>query len=209
MDIYAKSLRYLKRKIRNEDLTKEEWDIYAHENYLFSSLTIMDKKKVGNFEELKKKLLKEKEELFLYNISIYNDIKKLQKILDKNIDKKGLNDFLTRTTSLKLDKLINEFYETIEEREYPEKNEMYEAYEMSYYMLKEMMITKKRFPMVEEWNDYAQKTGLLNSESIKYISRLEWHFLEIKLKRETNMKCYAKWKSEYEEEETKVVNFII
>lgn len=209
MDIYAKSLRYLKRKIRNEDLTKEEWDIYAHENYLFSSLTIMDKKKVGNFEELKKKLLKEKEELFLYNNSIYNDIKKLQKILDKNIDKKGLNDFLTRTTSLKLDKLINEFYETIEEREYPEKNEMYEAYEMSYYMLKEMMITKKRFPMVEEWNDYAQKTGLLNSESIKYISRLEWHFLEIKLKRETNMKCYAKWKSEYEEEETKVVNFII
>ncbi len=209
MDIYAKSLRYLKRKIRNEDLTKEEWDIYAHENYLFSSLTIMDKKKVGNFEDLKKKLLKEKEELFLYNNSIYNDIKKLQKILDKNIDKKGLNDFLTRTTSLKLDKLINEFYETIEEREYPEKNEMYEAYEMSYYMLKEMMITKKRFPMVEEWNDYAQKTGLLNSESIKYISRLEWHFLEIKLKRETNMKCYAKWKSEYEEEETKVVNFII
>ena len=57
MDIYAKSLRYLKRKIRNENLTKEEWDIYAHENYLFSSLTLIDKKKVGSFEELKKKLL--------------------------------------------------------------------------------------------------------------------------------------------------------
>ena len=86
MDIYAKSLRYLKRKIRNENLTKEKWDIYAHENYLFSSLTLIDKKKVGSFEELKKKLLKEKEELFLYNNSLYNDIKRIQKTLDKNIE---------------------------------------------------------------------------------------------------------------------------
>lgn len=205
MDIYAKSLRYLKRKIRSENLTKEEWDIYAHENYLFSSLTLIDKKKVGSFEELKKKLLKEKEELFLYNNSLYNDIKRIQKTLDKNIENRGIDDFITRATSLKLDKLINEFYETIEEREYPEKSEMYEAYEMSYYMLKEMMITNKRFPMVEEWNKYANETGLLNSESIKYIARLEWHFLEIKLKRETNMKCYTKWKSEYEEETIKVI----
>ena len=128
MDIYAKSLRYLKRKIRNENLTKEEWDIYAHENYLFSSLTLIDKKKVGSFEELKKKLLKEKEELFLYNNSLYNDIKRIQKTLDKNIENRGIDDFITRATSLKLDKLINEFYETIEEREYPEKSEMYEAY---------------------------------------------------------------------------------
>ena len=55
------------------------------------------------------------------------------------------------------------------------------------------------------WNKYANETGLLNSESIKYIARLEWHFLEIKLKRETNMKCYTKWKSEYEEETIKVI----
>ena len=92
VDIYAKSIRYLKRKLRTEDITKEEWDKFAHENYLFSALTLIDKKKVEDFEELKQKVKKEREENFLYSQDLYMQIRgyqtKLNRIVEKRRDRR-------------------------------------------------------------------------------------------------------------------------
>ena len=101
MDIYAKSIRYLKRKLRKEDITKEEWDEYAHENYLFSALTLIDKKKVGSFEELKQKVKKEKEENFLYNQDIYIQIRNYQTKLNRIVEKKRSNRQRSKSNKLK------------------------------------------------------------------------------------------------------------
>lgn len=41
MSKYEESIKQLKKKIKeNPDLTREEWDTYAHENALFSAFTI-------------------------------------------------------------------------------------------------------------------------------------------------------------------------
>ncbi len=55
MNYYKKSLKEFKRKLKeNKNITKEEWDKYAHENCLFSVFTLMAHADVERFEELKK-----------------------------------------------------------------------------------------------------------------------------------------------------------
>lgn len=55
MNYYKKSLKEFKRKLReNKNITREEWDMYAHENCLFSSFTLEAHNNVDNFEDLKK-----------------------------------------------------------------------------------------------------------------------------------------------------------
>ena len=64
-------------------------------------------------------------------------------------------------------------------------------------MIKEITLNDK-FPDIVEWNKIAKKYGLLNSESIKYISLLDWKMLEIKINRETKMPSYQRYNSETE-----------
>lgn len=54
MSMYDKSIKEFKRAVRrNPNITKQEWDKYASDNMLYSSLVLEDKKYVKSFKELK------------------------------------------------------------------------------------------------------------------------------------------------------------
>lgn len=53
---YKKSKKIFRKKIsKNKELTRIEWDDFAHENCLFSAITIMAHEDVATFDELKEK----------------------------------------------------------------------------------------------------------------------------------------------------------
>ena len=108
------------------------------------------------------------------NRKLYNEIKVLQKKLDKNIDKNGLKDKQTIETSDKIEELINNYYNLLKKREYPTESIMKLFYDISY----------------EELKKNAREYGLLSAESIKYISMLDWKYLRVKVNREINMKIF-------------------
>ncbi|MCI8362293.1 MAG: aspartyl-phosphate phosphatase Spo0E family protein [Clostridia bacterium] len=114
----------------------------------------------------------------------------LQNKLNKNIEKYGLSDKKTIELSEKIDAYINYYYATIKERQYPTGSEMFSYYRISYDKLKELTIEKEKFPSAEEWNKYAKEYGLLCSESMKYISMLDWNYLRVKINREINIKIF-------------------
>lgn len=126
------------------------------------------------------------------NRKLYNEIKVLQKKLDKNIDKNGLKDKQTIETSDKIEELINNYYNLLKKREYPTESIMKLFYDISYEELKKNTIVNQKFPEVSQWNKYAREYGLLSAESIKYISMLDWKYLRVKVNREINMKIF--WK---------------
>ena len=104
-----------------------------------------------------------------------NDFEKIRKKLDESVLKNGLNSKKTKKLSEKFDKLVSEFYKN--EKQYDKTNILYIKYEESIFHL--IKITKEfaKFPSIEEWNKYAKEKYLLNSESLKYISGLNWHKL--------------------------------
>lgn len=51
---YKDSLKAFKKILKyNKNITEEEWNTYAHKNSLFSSITLISKANLENFEELK------------------------------------------------------------------------------------------------------------------------------------------------------------
>lgn len=57
MDFYEKSKKVFQKIISdNFDITREEWDKYAQENCLFSSITLMAHADTYTFENLKIKM---------------------------------------------------------------------------------------------------------------------------------------------------------
>lgn len=59
MNYYKKSKKAFKGFVKNNiNCTKEEWDKYAQENYLFSAFTLAAHKNASSFEELKRKIMK-------------------------------------------------------------------------------------------------------------------------------------------------------
>lgn len=57
INYYKKSKKAFKKYIKkNPNCTKEEWDKYAHDNFLFSAFTLECHENVKNFEELKRKI---------------------------------------------------------------------------------------------------------------------------------------------------------
>lgn len=55
MNYYLRSLKEFKRKLKeNNEITKEEWDKYAHDNYYFSSTTLEAHYDVYDFNVLKR-----------------------------------------------------------------------------------------------------------------------------------------------------------
>lgn len=119
---------------------------------------------------------------------IYKKISSLRNRLHKSIESNGLNSNKTRQISNKMDKLIKEYYDSIKEEEYPEFSDMYLYYEKSYKALKDITEQLKKFPRVAEWNKFAKENNYLSHISLEYISKLDWNYLEIKVKRELNMK---------------------
>ena len=79
--------------------------------------------------------------------------------------------------SNQINSLINKYYKNNRDqkrgRHYNPNNFMNEKYNKSYEYLKYLTITLGEFPSIEEWNQYAQKTNCLNSQSMQYISRNE------------------------------------
>lgn len=55
MNYYLRSLKEFKKKLKeNREITKEEWDKYAHENYFFSAITLQAHYDVYCFDDLKR-----------------------------------------------------------------------------------------------------------------------------------------------------------
>lgn len=123
---------------------------------------------------------------------IFRRIKKLRIKLEKAIEEKGLNSNEVRELSDKIDKLINEYEQSIKIVEYPNNSLMLEYYKKSYAELKKITEDFKKFPSVAEWNYYAKENGLLSHVSMEYISKLNWNYLRIKVERELNFKVIKK-----------------
>ena len=55
MNIYKRSFKQFKKTVRkNPNITKDEWDNYAMENILYSSITLEAHTDTWSFEELKR-----------------------------------------------------------------------------------------------------------------------------------------------------------
>lgn len=104
-----------------------------------------------------------------------NDFEKLRKKLHETIEKNGLDSDQTRKISNRYNKLVNSYYQ--KERQYSEDNIMCMNYRESVKCLKQITKDFVKFPTIKEWNYYAKKNNLLNSESLKYISGNSWHDL--------------------------------
>ena len=123
---------------------------------------------------------------------IYRKIKKLRIKLDKAIDEKGLNSNEVAELSKKVNELINKYEESIKTVEYPKYSKMFECYKKSYNELKKITEDYKKFPSVEEWNQYSKNKSLLSHVSLEYISKMNWNYLRIRIERELNFKVEKK-----------------
>lgn len=110
-----------------------------------------------------------------------NEVEELRKKLHEAIDIYGINSEEVYKISTEMDKLLNK-------RGYDDKNLMYNKYLDSMFELRKISKIFNEFPSVDEWNKYAKEKYLLNSESLKYISGLNWHKLKDKIKKEMKIK---------------------
>lgn len=106
---------------------------------------------------------------------IIDRFERLRKKLNSSIEKYGLNSDKTNKISLRFDKLINSYYK--KETQYSHKSIMYKKYVESVNELEKITHDFAEFPSIPEWDQYAKQKDLLSSESIKYISGLNWHDL--------------------------------
>ena len=102
-------------------------------------------------------------------------LKRIRNKLDAIVEKYVLNSKETKKVSKRFDEVLNEYYK--KEVQYPKDSFIYLKYEESIKCLKEITRKKEKFPTIQEWNKYAKKHELLSSESIKYISGVNWHEL--------------------------------
>lgn len=119
---------------------------------------------------------------------ILKQIRSCRKKLDAMVKKTGLNSVETRKVSDKMDNLVNKYYKSLKETEYPEYSEMYVYFIKSYKALKDITIQLQRFPSVQEWNTFAKQNNYLSHISLEYISKLNWKYLGIRVEREKNEK---------------------
>lgn len=190
MNKLEKSLSELKQKLKeNEDLSIDEWNDYACEHSLFSAITIEARMNFKNWEEVKQSFSDKRENLT-------RDIEKIRKKLYKSIAKYGLNAFETIELSKQIDVLISQYYKRNKDKKkgryYKEGNFMDAMYQKSYEHLKSMIDTLDEFPTIEIWNAYAAKNNCLNSQSMEYISGLDWHKLRDRVKTSVSFKKYYK-----------------
>lgn len=106
---------------------------------------------------------------------VLGKIERLRKKLHNCIEKFGLDAEQTKKVSKELDELINEYMKR--QKIYPEGNIMINKYNNAIEKLEKLTAEFGEFPSIEKWNKYAKEKVLLNSESIKYISGLNWHEL--------------------------------
>ena len=93
-----------------------------------------------------------------------NRFERLREKLNNSIEKYGIESEKTRKLSDKFNKLLNKKY--IE----------------SIKTLEKITSDFSKFPTINEWNKYAKEKDLLCSESIKYITGINWHELRNRIK---------------------------
>ncbi len=117
------------------------------------------------------------------------EIKNLQSKLNNGIKQNKLSDKEIVEISNELDKLINHYYSlSLQTRKFPMSSKMKVFYDESYKELINMTKKNNKFPELEEWNKYAKKNHLLSTESMKYITKLEWKYIKLKVNKEINNK---------------------
>lgn len=123
-------------------------------------------------------------------MKILSEIRKMQKKLNDSIAKNGLDSNKTREISLKIDELINEYYNSIETVQFPPWSNSGYHYKLAYNILKDITLMNKKFPTVEDWNKIAKERALFSATSIQYISGLNWNYLRAKVEKELNLKIF-------------------
>ena len=106
-------------------------------------------------------------------------LEKIKQELNKAIEQNGLNSEKVKKITKKFDEALNKYYK--KEKQYNKDNNMYLEYKKTIKELTEITTNFNKFPTIAEWNKYAKEKGLLNSESIKYISGLNWHELRSRI----------------------------
>lgn len=104
-----------------------------------------------------------------------SNFKELGKKLDKSIEMYGLHSEKTKKISKRYNELVNLYYQ--KEKQYHKDSVIHENYLKSIKCLRKITKNFVKFPTIKEWNYYAKKNNLLNSESLKYISGSSWHSL--------------------------------
>lgn len=122
--------------------------------------------------------------------NLLSQIRKLQKKLNESIIKNGLNSNETKEISLKIDKLINEYYNSVETVQFPPCSNNNYHYRLAYNILKDITLMNDKFPTTEEWNKIAKERVLFSAVSIQYISNLNWNYLRAKVEKELNLKIF-------------------
>ncbi len=116
-----------------------------------------------------------------------HEIKNLQSKLNNGIQQDKLNDKQIIELSNEIDKLINHYYSlSMQVRKFPINSKMKTFYDASYKELIKITIRNGKFPELEEWNKYAKENNLLSTESMKYITELEWKYIRLKVNKEIN-----------------------
>ncbi|MCI8485994.1 MAG: aspartyl-phosphate phosphatase Spo0E family protein [Clostridia bacterium] len=113
-------------------------------------------------------------------LDIAEQIEKTRKVLHRNIEKYGLDSKEVREVSLQLDELINMYYGKDREET------MQAEYRVAYEELKRLTRENKEFPSVQKWDEYAKENNLISSESLKFLSKMNWNKLRNKIKSEIN-----------------------
>lgn len=191
MTTLEKSIRILKKELK-AGITREEWDEYAKEKGLYSALSILIKFNLYAWDDLVIKLENRKQRDWKMREDagkyMYKKIKENQKKLDATIEEKGLKDIQVRKLSLKIDRMINKYYEQTETRHFTRNNISNLYYAESYYQLRNYIIDTYTIPSQSDWDKYAQEYGLMSSTSLCYITQNTWEMLMDRIKRETKMK---------------------
>lgn len=110
-----------------------------------------------------------------------SEIEELRQQLHEAIEEYGINSEEVYIISVKMDRLLNK-------RGYTNSNTIYNAYLNSMFELRKISKIFGEFPTISKWNKYAKENYLLNSESIKYMSGLDWNRLRSRIKKEMNIK---------------------
>ena len=72
-----------------------------------------------------------------------------------------------------IDRILNIYNK--EGVKYPEGNILYKEYIKALQVLIKITKDFAKFPTVIEWDKYAKEQNLMSSESIKYITGINWH----------------------------------
>lgn len=113
-------------------------------------------------------------------IEIIESLERLREELHMSISEEGLNSRKTMEISEEFNRVLNAYYEN--GARFPKESIIFKGYIKTIKALKRITKDFSKYPTVDEWNKYAKEHNLLSSESIKYITGINWHDIRNKIK---------------------------